>query len=95
VDLSLQLPDLISRLRSVIQINIGDPEEHLMACMMSKLFCDIQLKVKRRVIDYAVKHIERSYRAVIDFVSKADLLSMEGKCNVDIGLAKKILNMHV
>lgn len=57
---SLQLPDLISRLRAATLVELKEPDDMLLRQTLIKLFSDRQITVERPVIDYLVVRMERS-----------------------------------
>ncbi len=87
----LSLPDLITRLKAVPRVAIGEPDETLLNALLLKQFVDRQLTVAPDVIAYLTKNMERSFKAVSFVVKRADELSLERKNAVTIPLIKQVL----
>ncbi|HBO58644.1 MAG TPA: DNA replication protein, partial [Alphaproteobacteria bacterium] len=67
----LSLPDLITRLKAVPRVAIGEPDETLLNALLLKQFVDRQLTVAPDVIAYLTKNMERSFKAVSFVVKRA------------------------
>lgn len=87
----LRLPDLITRLKAVPSVAIGEPDESLLNALLLKQFADRQLTVAPEVITYLTKNMERSFKAVSFIVKRADELSLERKNAITIPLIKQVL----
>jgi hypothetical protein len=75
------LPDLRSRLTATPQIRIGEPDDALLAQLITKLLADRGLVVSPDITDFLVPRIERSYVAVqqvVDVIDRA-MLSSRGR----------------
>ena len=85
------LPDLRSRLATVLVGEILQPDDKLLMLLMAKLFSDRQLQVDMTVLTYAVARIERSFSAVYAFVARVDAAALAGKRKITRALAKSCL----
>lgn len=56
-----QLADLRSRLHMIPAIEIGQPDDALLKRILLKLFQDQQVRVSEEVIDFLLRHMERSF----------------------------------
>lgn len=90
---SIETPDLISRLRAVPLLELGEPDETLLAALMVKLFGDRQLGVRPEVLRFAVQRVERSYAAVQRLVALADRESLVEKGQVTRPLIARLLSI--
>ncbi|PSJ37293.1 HdaA/DnaA family protein [Allosphingosinicella deserti] len=81
---TVALPDLRSRLAATPQIEIGAPDDCLIAGLIVKLLGDRGIAVPPDVAEYIVPRIERSYVAVQQVVDALDraLLSRGGRITV-------------
>jgi chromosomal replication initiation ATPase DnaA len=71
-----QLPDLVSRLKSIPTVTLSAPDDTLLSAVLVKLFADRQLSVDEGVIAYLLPRIERSLagaRAAVAMLDKAAL----------------------
>ena len=89
---SVKLPDLRSRLATVVVGEILQPDDDLLMILMVKLFSDRQLQVDLTVIKYVLPRIERSFAAVFEFVARADAAALADKRKISRTLAKTCLN---
>ena len=89
---AVALPDLRSRLAATPQIDIGAPDDSLIASLIVKLLGDRGIAVPPDVAEYIVPRIERSYVAVQQVVDALDraLLSRGGR--ITVPTAKRALS---
>ncbi len=85
------LPDLRSRLLAAMAIEIGPPDDELLAAVIVKQFMDRQINVPMDVIAYLLPRIERSFEAARDIVRKIDELSLSKKRKITIPLVRNLL----
>lgn len=88
---TLALPDLASRLRAAPAVAIGPPDDALLGALLLKLFADRQLVVGEAVIDYLVRHMERSFAAARHVVAGLDATSLRQQRPVTVALARTLL----
>ena len=70
------LPDLSSRIKSVLGFEIKLPDDNLIFVILLKSFSDRQIKVEKKIIEYIIKRIDRSYESISKFVSLLDKNSL-------------------
>lgn len=85
------LPDLASRLRAAPAVAIREPDDHLLAALLIKLFSDRQLRIGAEVLDYILPRIERSFEAAQRLVTLADQKALAEKRAVSIPLIRDLL----
>lgn len=85
------IPDLRSRLRALPSVEIGPPDDALLQALLVKLFADRQLNVEPPVLQYLVRHMERSAEAAIELVRELDTRSLADKRRVTRVLASDVL----
>jgi len=88
---NIGLKDLSSRLNTVTQVPIHEPDDALMTALLVKLFSDRQLKIDTPVIDYIIKRIERSFQAVRTLVDRLDRRAMETHRNISVQFVGQIM----
>ncbi len=81
------LPDLVSRLRAATLVEIGEPDDLLLAGVITKLFADRQLQVEPHVVQYLIARIERSLSTASRVVEKLDRAALEQKSRITRALA--------
>lgn len=69
---AIRLPDLASRLAATPQVEIGDPDDALLAGLIVKLLADRGIAAPPDLPDFLVPRIERSYVAVQQVVDTLD-----------------------
>ena len=89
--MSFKLSDLSSRAKNCILAEIKDPDDDLIFALILKNFSDMQIKVEKRLIDYIVKRIDRSYRKISNFIYKVDEISLKKKKSININIIKNLL----
>jgi chromosomal replication initiation ATPase DnaA len=83
----VSLPDLASRLRAAATVEIGEPDDDLLAGVIAKLFADRQVEVEPHVVEYLVRRIERSLATAIRVVDRLDLTALEQQTRITRALA--------
>lgn len=86
------LPDLDSRLRAVLAIGIGLPDDALLGAVLVKHFADRQLRVAPEVIAYLLTHMERSFAAAADMASRLDVVSLRDRRAITVPLARQLVS---
>jgi chromosomal replication initiation ATPase DnaA len=85
------LPDLASRLKAAATVEIQEPDDLLLAGVITKLFADRQIEVDQNVVQYLVRRIERSLSTAIYVVDQLDRMALEQKTRVTRALAADII----
>jgi chromosomal replication initiation ATPase DnaA len=91
VSWQVNLADLESRLKAAALVEIGEPDDVLLAAIIAKLFADRQVEVEPHVIDYVVRRIERSLATAISVVDRLDRLALERKSRISRALAAEVV----
>jgi chromosomal replication initiation ATPase DnaA len=86
------LPDLASRLKAAATIEIDEPDDLLLAGVITKLFADRQIEVDQNVVQFLVRRIERSLSTAIRVVDRLDRAALEQKTRITRALAAETLN---
>ena len=89
--MNFKLSDLSSRAKNCILAEIKDPDDDLIFALILKNFSDMQIKIEKRLIDYIVKRIDRSYRKISNFIYKVDEISLKKKKSININIIKNLL----
>jgi chromosomal replication initiation ATPase DnaA len=88
----VKLPDLASRLRAATTVEIGEPDDLLLAGVITKLFADRQIEVEPHVVQYLVRRIERSLSTAIRVVDRLDRAALEQKSRITRALATEAVS---
>ena len=90
-ELSVQLPDLRSRLRALPLVTIARPDETLLKAVLVKQFGDRQLVVEPHTIGYLALRMEQSMEAAATLVAALDKAAMASHRRVTRALAADVL----
>ena len=88
----VRLPDLASRLKAAPVVEIGEPDDMLLAGVITKLFADRQVAIEPLVVQYLVRRIERSLATAMRVVEKLDRRALEEKTRITRPLAASVLD---
>lgn len=89
--LKLELDDLASRLKAAPSVKIDPPDDDLLEPLLMKMFADRQLIVPKRVVNYLIKRMERSFHNARLWVEKLDKAALSQQRRITLPLARKTL----
>ena len=92
--MKIELTDLKSRLNNFFFSNINNPDDDLVYALIIKNFSDRQILIDKKLVNYIVKRIDRSYRKISDFIYKIDKISLKEKKSIDFKIIKKVLEIN-
>ena len=72
VEFKFKLQDLNSRSKNFLLSAIEQPEDDLMYALILKNLSDRQISIDKKLIDFIIKRISRSYGKISDFIYKID-----------------------
>lgn len=90
--LSIELPDLKSRVAALDVAFMEPPCDMLMRAVLVKLFADRQLKTDEKVISYLAARLERSFWSLNHVVSAIDRGTLSRKAAVSVPMVRQILS---
>ncbi|CCV06107.1 conserved hypothetical protein [Mesorhizobium metallidurans STM 2683] len=88
----VRLPDLASRLKAAATVEIHEPDDLLLAGVITKLFADRQIEVEPHVVQYLVRRIERSLATAMRVVERLDRTALERKTPITRALAAETVS---
>ncbi len=91
ITMSFELNDLKSRVKNCLFAEIEKPDDELIFALILKYFSDKQINIEKKLIDYIVKRVERSYRKISEFIYKVDEISLKKKKPIDLKTIREIL----
>jgi len=91
-EFNYKLNDLVSRLNNFLYIKLGAPDDELIYALIVKNFSDRQITIDKKLIDYIIKRIDRSYESIFLFISKIDQLSLQKGKPINLTVIKKVLS---
>ena len=91
VEISFKLNDLNSRSKNFLLSYIERPDDELMFALILKNLSDRQISIDKKLINYIIKRIDRSYSKIFDFIYKIDEISLKRKKSIDFKIIKEVL----
>ena len=91
VNIQFALKDLNSRSKNFLLSNIEKPEDDLMFALILKNLSDRQITIDKKLINFIIKRINRSYGKIHDFIYKIDEISLKRKKPIDFRIIKEAL----
>ena len=88
---NFKLPDLISRIRNCLIIGIKNPDDNLIFALLIKYLSDRQINIDKKLIEYIIKRIDRSYEKIFLFIHKIDKLSLKKGKPINLATIKEAL----
>ena len=91
VSINFKLEDLKSRTKNFLLQKIEKPDDELMFALILKNLADRQISLDKKLINYIIKRIDRSYSNIINFIYKIDEMSLKKKKSIDFKIIKDVL----
>ncbi len=91
VNYEFKLNDLNSRSNNFILSQIDKPGDDLMFALILKNLSDRQIFIDKKLIEFIIKRIDRSYGKISDFIYKIDEISLKRKKPIDFKIIKEAL----
>ena len=91
VEFLYNLDDLNSRSKNFLLSYIEKPEDDLMFALILKNLSDRQISIDKKLINFIIKRIDRSYGKIFDFIYKIDEISLKRKKPIDFKIIKEVL----
>ena len=89
--IKFKLPDLASRSKNCLYAEIENPDDELLFAIILKNFSDRQIKIEKKIINFIISRVDRSYRKIDEFIYKVDELSLKKKKPINLKTIKEIL----
>jgi len=87
-----KLQDLSSRFKSILNLEISNPSDTLLCSVLIKQLSEKQIAIKKELITYTIKRIERSYDSINKFAAMIDKESLKNKKKIDLKLINSVLS---
>ena len=94
VEMDFGLEDLRSRSKNFLLQNIKKPDDELIFALLIKNFSDRQISLDKKLINFIIKRIDRSYSKIFDFIYKIDEMSLKKKKSIDLKIIKEVLESN-
>ena len=90
-EIAFKLEDLKSRTKNCLLAKIDNPDDELMFALILKNLSDRQITLDKKLIDFIIKRIERSYGKIFEFIYKIDRISLKKKKSIDFKIINEAL----
>jgi len=90
-EINFQLEDLRSRTKNCLLAKIENPDDELMFALILKNLSDRQITLDKKLIDFIIKRVERSYGKIFEFIYKIDRISLKKKKSIDFKIINEAL----
>ena len=90
--IDFKLEDLKSRTKNCLLAIIENPDDELMFALILKNLSDRQITLDKKLIDFIIKRVERSYGKIFEFIYKIDKISLEKKKPIDFRIINEAIN---
>ncbi|MBB3949500.1 HdaA/DnaA family protein [Aureimonas jatrophae] len=90
--LTLRTPDLLSRLRAATVLEMAAPDDDLLVGVLMKLAADRQLELDPRLLDFALRRMDRSLDGAAELVRRLDLATLAARERLSRPLLKRVLD---
>ena len=90
-EIDFKLEDLKSRTKNCLLGKIENPDDELMFALILKNLSDRQITLDKKLIDFIIKRVERSYGKIFEFIYKIDKISLKKKKSIDFKIINEAL----
>ena len=90
-EIDFKLEDLKSRTKNCLLAKIENPDDELMFALILKNLSDRQIVLDKKLIDFIIKRVERSYGKIFEFIYKIDKISLKKKKPIDFKIINEAL----
>ena len=90
-EINFRLKDLKSRTKNCLLAKIENPDDELMFALILKNLSDRQITLDKKLIDFIIKRVDRSYGKIFEFIYKIDKISLKKKKSIDFKIINEAL----
>ena len=91
-EINFQLIDLKSRTKNCLLAKIENPDDELMFALILKNLSDRQITLDKKLIDFIIKRVDRSYSKIFEFMYKIDEISLKKNKSIDFKIINEALD---
>jgi len=88
-----KLKDLKSRTKNCLIAKIEKPDDDLMFALILKNLSDRQILIDKKLINFIIKKVDRSYDKIFEFIYKIDEISLKKKKSIDFKIINEVLKV--
>ena len=89
--IDFKLEDLKSRTKNCLLAKIENPDDELMFALILKNLSDRQITLDKKLINFIIKRVDRSYSKIFEFIYKIDKISLKKKKSIDFKIINEAL----
>lgn len=86
------LPDLKSRLSTIVSAQLGQPDDALLTAIFQKQLHERGMRISLEAIDYLLKRTERSFGSVNSWINRLDRYAAVNHRTITISLIRELLD---
>jgi chromosomal replication initiation ATPase DnaA len=90
-EIDFKLEDLKSRTKNCLLAKIENPDDDLMFALILKNLSDRLIVLDKKLIDFIIKRVDRSYGKIFEFIYKIDKISLKKKKPIDFKIINEAL----
>ncbi len=90
-EINFKLVDLKSRTKNCLLAKIENPDDELMFALILKNLSDRQITLDKKLIDFIIKRVDRSYSKIFEFMYKIDKISLKKNKSIDFKIINEAL----
>ena len=90
-EINFILQDLKSRTKNCLLTKIENPDDELMFALILKNLSDRQITLDKKLIDFIIKRVDRSYSKIFEFIYKIDKISLKKNKSIDFKIINEAL----
>jgi chromosomal replication initiation ATPase DnaA len=90
-EINFILNDLKSRTKNCLLAKIENPDDELMFALILKNLSDRQITLDKKLIDFIIKKVDRSYGKIFEFIYKIDKISLKKNKSFDFKIINEAL----
>ena len=91
LEINFKLEDLKSRTKNCLLAKIENPDDELMFALILKNLSDRQIVLDKKLIDFIIKRVARSYGKIFEFIYKIDKISLKKRKSIDFKIINEAL----
>jgi chromosomal replication initiation ATPase DnaA len=88
---AVKLPDLVSRLRAITAVQIGDPDDALLRALLPRLLADRLIRLPDPVLNWLLNRLPRTAAALGEAVARLDAASLEQHRDITLPMVRLVL----
>lgn len=89
---TIKLPDLRSRLATILSVGVNPPDEDALRAVLFKLCSELGMALSPEIADYILRRVERSFESIRRLVGALNRHTLSLHRQLTLGLVREVLN---